>query len=456
MAGRVGASTKTDVFKGYGRAFDIRWLRLRDLEFAEVAHIENPWNDHQSVKISRDGQELPYEVGARLCEMADLRVFRGDPGGYVTDEREVETGGFDPLPTPARSALQTQPMHATAHSYGAGLATHAAGCPPVPSYGVQPPHHHSAHGAVATPSGAGGQPPMNPWGLPPGPWAPHLGHGAWSYPPWGPGFDCSSYYSDSYTSSSSADGEEAVPPQQLVHSSGAPLPAPAPAPQEAATVVAPAVAETPPTTSGTAPARSRKESSKKAKKDKDKRQHEASTNGHSMASDKVVAAEKSNKAKKSKKEKTKKEPKESGKTRSHGSKRKRASAETGQAAATDGEGCTNRRDRERRRSGEKKSDASKPHRSSQDRTRRRDGTSKAPETSTQSQWRVGAAAVGHPVQAAQQPHAYGAPPPGWTGYGHPPQHQPFSSGVNRLPPLGHAAPPRAPPSDWHGACPLRR
>jgi len=65
----------TDVFEGFGRAFEVRWLRLDDLDFSEVSGILNPWNENKSVKISRDGQELPFAVGRQVCELVDQRVF---------------------------------------------------------------------------------------------------------------------------------------------------------------------------------------------------------------------------------------------------------------------------------------------------------------------------------------------------------------------------------------------
>ena len=50
MLSPVG-STSTEVFQGFGRAFQVRWLRLDDLDFAEVSHIRNPWNENKSVKM---------------------------------------------------------------------------------------------------------------------------------------------------------------------------------------------------------------------------------------------------------------------------------------------------------------------------------------------------------------------------------------------------------------------
>eukprot|EP00746_Dinoflagellata_sp_MGD_P006496 gnl/MRDRNA2_/MRDRNA2_112727_c0_seq1.p1 gnl/MRDRNA2_/MRDRNA2_112727_c0~~gnl/MRDRNA2_/MRDRNA2_112727_c0_seq1.p1 ORF type:complete len:499 (-),score=86.65 gnl/MRDRNA2_/MRDRNA2_112727_c0_seq1:210-1640(-) len=94
MVGLPGKSKKGSVFKDYGRgAFDVKWLRLNDLEFSVCGHIQNPWNEHKSVKISRDGQEFPLEVGRELCDMIDARVFQANPETYKSDEDEPETGG---------------------------------------------------------------------------------------------------------------------------------------------------------------------------------------------------------------------------------------------------------------------------------------------------------------------------------------------------------------------------
>ena len=45
MLSPVG-SVSTEVFQGFGRAFDVRWLRLDDLDFSEVSGILNPWNEN--------------------------------------------------------------------------------------------------------------------------------------------------------------------------------------------------------------------------------------------------------------------------------------------------------------------------------------------------------------------------------------------------------------------------
>ncbi|KAL3818139.1 hypothetical protein ACJIZ3_004044 [Penstemon smallii] len=55
----------------WGRSFEVKWLRLFDLPFQKTLHLKNPWNDYKPVKISRDCQELPQDVGEALCELLD-------------------------------------------------------------------------------------------------------------------------------------------------------------------------------------------------------------------------------------------------------------------------------------------------------------------------------------------------------------------------------------------------
>ncbi|KAM3266941.1 YTH domain-containing protein 1 [Capsicum annuum] len=55
----------------WGRSFDVNWLRLSDLPFQRTLHLKNPWNQYKPVKISRDCQELPPDIGEALCELLD-------------------------------------------------------------------------------------------------------------------------------------------------------------------------------------------------------------------------------------------------------------------------------------------------------------------------------------------------------------------------------------------------
>ncbi|KAL6986121.1 hypothetical protein U1Q18_019488 [Sarracenia purpurea var. burkii] len=55
----------------WGRSFKVKWLQLNDLPFQKTLHLKNPLNDYKPVKISRDCQELPQDIGAALCELLD-------------------------------------------------------------------------------------------------------------------------------------------------------------------------------------------------------------------------------------------------------------------------------------------------------------------------------------------------------------------------------------------------
>lgn len=55
----------------WGRSFEVNWLRLCDLPFQRTLHLKNPWNQYKPVKISRDCQELPPDIGEALCELLD-------------------------------------------------------------------------------------------------------------------------------------------------------------------------------------------------------------------------------------------------------------------------------------------------------------------------------------------------------------------------------------------------
>lgn len=141
MLGPVGSSS-TDVFQGFGRAFEVRWLRLDDLDFEQVANIRNPWNENKSVKVSRDGQELPNDVGRQLCDTIDAKVYEGDPSGYIDDSQELETG--DPSLRAPRSKVQ--PLHALHPLQSVPQMQHVAMQPL-----AMPPMHWAPHAAHVPP-----------------------------------------------------------------------------------------------------------------------------------------------------------------------------------------------------------------------------------------------------------------------------------------------------------------
>ena len=51
-----------------GGTFDIEWIRRYDLPFQETEGLYNPLNENKPVKISRDGQDLPMDLGITLVQ----------------------------------------------------------------------------------------------------------------------------------------------------------------------------------------------------------------------------------------------------------------------------------------------------------------------------------------------------------------------------------------------------
>lgn len=69
-----------------GPAFGIEWQRLFDLPFSETESLRNPLNEDKTVKISRDGQELPPDIGEALVNLFEEGAERAGiprPGTLV-------------------------------------------------------------------------------------------------------------------------------------------------------------------------------------------------------------------------------------------------------------------------------------------------------------------------------------------------------------------------------------
>ncbi|CAD7944194.1 unnamed protein product [Amoebophrya sp. A25] len=143
MVGKCGHSTTRDPFNGFGALFDIKWLKLHDLDFNDVADVTNEWNNNLSVKISRDGQELPNSVGKRICDLIDLGVFKADPEAFIEDDEE-------PTVVPDDVPELGQPLFPESYQYnsnrggGGGLQHHNN-------------NSHGHHGGYNNNRGGGGQ-----------------------------------------------------------------------------------------------------------------------------------------------------------------------------------------------------------------------------------------------------------------------------------------------------------
>ncbi|CAG8720479.1 27646_t:CDS:10 [Gigaspora margarita] len=70
--GTIKHASWTDISgSSLGGNFSVRWLKIGNLSFERTHNIRNPWNDNKPVKISRDGQELPENIGDELCSLFD-------------------------------------------------------------------------------------------------------------------------------------------------------------------------------------------------------------------------------------------------------------------------------------------------------------------------------------------------------------------------------------------------
>lgn len=54
-----------------GGTFRVDWKRRFDLPFLATNHLYNPLNEGKPVRIGRDGQEVPADVGRALCQLFD-------------------------------------------------------------------------------------------------------------------------------------------------------------------------------------------------------------------------------------------------------------------------------------------------------------------------------------------------------------------------------------------------
>ena len=52
-------------------SFDVEWICRYDLAFRDLEHIRNPLNEDKPIKISRDGQELPANLGQQVLQLFD-------------------------------------------------------------------------------------------------------------------------------------------------------------------------------------------------------------------------------------------------------------------------------------------------------------------------------------------------------------------------------------------------
>jgi len=102
-------SRRIDPFHGFGRLFDVEWLRLHDLSYREVETLRNPYNGDRPVRFSRDGQELSNGVGRALCGIIDRHI--NDPQSFERERSRSRgrDGAAQHIP-PATPAIALYPQ----------------------------------------------------------------------------------------------------------------------------------------------------------------------------------------------------------------------------------------------------------------------------------------------------------------------------------------------------------
>jgi len=63
------------VFEGWSQQgkwfgiFDITWVFIKEVPNKEFKHLSNPLNENKPVYISKNGQEIPMEIGNQMMKI---------------------------------------------------------------------------------------------------------------------------------------------------------------------------------------------------------------------------------------------------------------------------------------------------------------------------------------------------------------------------------------------------
>eukprot|EP00826_Nyctotherus_ovalis_P039584 TRINITY_DN3816_c0_g2_i2.p4 TRINITY_DN3816_c0_g2~~TRINITY_DN3816_c0_g2_i2.p4 ORF type:complete len:111 (-),score=37.62 TRINITY_DN3816_c0_g2_i2:28-360(-) len=73
-----------------GPCFRVDWISNRAIPFDRTNEIKNALNQYLPVRISKDGQEVDREAGARLCEELDAESGKCEKSPQY-EEQSAET-----------------------------------------------------------------------------------------------------------------------------------------------------------------------------------------------------------------------------------------------------------------------------------------------------------------------------------------------------------------------------
>jgi hypothetical protein len=89
-----------------GHCFGVQWEALYDLPFSQTSRLSNPLNEGKPVKISRDGQELPHDVGVALVNMLEA----GASASVAMRPQRRPPIEWEAEPAPVSIPVSTQPQ----------------------------------------------------------------------------------------------------------------------------------------------------------------------------------------------------------------------------------------------------------------------------------------------------------------------------------------------------------
>jgi len=132
-----GAHKRRKFGSKWGGVFKIGWRAVFDLPFQKTNHLRNPLNANKPVKHSRDGQQLPADIGAALCRLMDeggqqygygtvvLRKQVTLSSGIIAKQKFIHNEKIVNVPPPNVKPYTTHAIHR--HNFRAHFSPHGRG-----------------------------------------------------------------------------------------------------------------------------------------------------------------------------------------------------------------------------------------------------------------------------------------------------------------------------------------
>jgi len=129
-----------------GNMFHVQWIHTNEVNFRHTLNVNNPLNNNLPVKRSRDGQELPTNVGEKLCKMFEEPP--PDRGNGFQNKRPPMNNTMMAASAGQPPALQTMPNPFNSGQYPDPMIQqqqqqHPHGVPLHLPLQQAPPHHNT-------------------------------------------------------------------------------------------------------------------------------------------------------------------------------------------------------------------------------------------------------------------------------------------------------------------------